>query len=263
MKTLRLESADFDKNYKSHEEYESLTKERQTALLHLQRALFHHKKRVIFAFEGWDAAGKGGAIRRLTELLDPRGVRVHSISAPSPEEQGKHYLYRFWEKLPPQGHIAVFDRTWYGRVLVERIEGFCTQKEWQRAYDEINEFERTLTDDDVIMVKFFLHITKDEQKERFLDRLNDPLKHWKMTPEDLRNREKWDDYAKAINDMLAKTNTEHAPWHLIAANNKHYTRAKTLKISCETLEKRIDAESPFADANWVAAAIKALNDEKN
>lgn len=263
MKTLCLESVDFDKKYKSQEEYEKLTKERQSRLLHLQHAVFHHKKRVILALEGWDAAGKGGAIRRLTELLDPRGVRVHSISSPSPEEQGTHYLYRFWNKLPSPGHIAIFDRTWYGRVLVERIEGFCSKKEWQRAYHEINEFERMLTDDGVIVVKFFLHITKDKQKERFLDRLNDPIKHWKMTPEDLRNREKWDDYTKAINDMLAKTNTENAPWHLIAANNKHYTRAKTLKLTCETLEKRIDAESPFADAEWVAAAIAALTKEKS
>lgn len=263
MKSQSLDAIKFERDYQPEAQYQQSIKERQTKLLQLQRAVFHQKHRVIFAFEGWDAAGKGGAIRHLTELLDPRGVRVHSISAPSAEEQGKHYLFRFWDKLPAPGHIAIFDRTWYGRVLVERVEKLCSEKEWSRAYQEINEFERTLTDDGIILVKIFLHISKDEQKQRFLSRLLNPLKHWKMTPDDLRNRKKWSDYTLAINEMFAKTDLKQAPWHLIPANHKAYTRAKTLKIACDTLHAKIDDTAPLTDGEWVRDAIKALNAENS
>ena len=154
--------------------------------------------------EGWDAAGKGGAIKRVTEHLDPRGFQVNPIGAPAPHEKRYHYLQRFWRKLPQYGQITIFDRSWYGRVLVERVEGFATKEEWTRAYDEINDFEKLLTDDHYIIGKFFYHISKDEQLKRFKDRENNPLKRWKITDEDWRNREKWDEYVEAMEEMFEK-----------------------------------------------------------
>jgi len=187
--------------------YTKALKKWQKAMFEVQHAYFRQGRRVILMFEGWDAAGKGGVIRRITEKLDPRGFRVHPISAPSLDEQGRHYLYRFQTRLPKPVTIAIFDRSYYERVLVERIEGFSIEDEWQRAYTEINEFERLLMDDGVKVIKFFFHITPEEQLKRFELRLTDPVKQWKLTEEDIRNRLKWSEYEFAIDGMFRHTCT--------------------------------------------------------
>ena len=171
---------------------------------------------------------------------DPRGFDVHPIASPLPHELNRQYLWRFWTRLPRTGHIAIFDRTWYGRVMVERLEGFCGEKDWQRAYNEINEFERTLTDWGAVVLKFWIHIDQDTQLARFTDRQNTPEKQWKITDEDWRNREKWPQYEVAVDEMLQKTSTVNAPWHIIESNDKKYARIRTLKIIVEALEKACD-----------------------
>jgi len=230
----------------------------QTSLLDVQSAYFRQKKRAIIVFEGWDASGKGGVIRRITEKLDSRGFRVHPIAAPSIEEQGCHYLYRFQTRLPKPGTLAIFDRSYYGRVLVERIEKLASPHEWQRAYQEINEFERLLIDDDVRITKFFLHITPEEQLKRFQARLSNPIKQWKITQEDIRNRQKWGEYELAIEDMLQQTSTQAAPWHVIPANNKWNLRVTILKQLCEALSHNIDLSPPPLDTELIHAAQKHL-----
>jgi AMP-polyphosphate phosphotransferase len=204
-------------------------------LLELQHALKEAKRSVIIVAEGPDAAGKGGMIKRLVERLDPRHIRVYSTIKPTDEEYAHHYFWRFWNKLPRRGEIAIFDRSWYGRLLVERVEGFCTRTEWQRAYREINEFERVLHDDGMIIIKMWLQISKQEQMARFKKRAADPMKHWKITDEDWRNRNKWNAYLKAAEDMFAKTSPEFAPWQVIPANYKWYARVKSLETVCKRL----------------------------
>lgn len=238
--------------------YAASLKEVQAKLLAVQQAYFHQKLRAIVVFEGWDAAGKGGTIRRLTEKLDPRGFRVHPISAPSQEEQGRHYLYRFHRRLPRPGSIAILDRSYYGRVLVEKVNGLARKQEWQRAYQEINEFERLLMDDGVRIIKLFLHIDPDEQLKRFDLRLRNPIKRWKLTEEDLRNRQQWPEYHKAINKMFRKTSTVSAPWHVVAANHKWFVRVKALQIIAATLAEGIDLSPPPLDEGLVAAAEMQL-----
>jgi AMP-polyphosphate phosphotransferase len=203
---------------------------------------------LVIVYEGWDAAGKGGNIRRLTERLDPRFFTVHAISKPTPEELDHHYLWRFWTRLAPRGHLVIFDRSWYGRVLVERVEGFATTDEWQRAYDEINQFERLLVDDGGLIVKVWLHISSDEQLHRFNARMADPRKRWKMTDEDWRNREKWDQYEAAINDMIERT-AAPVPWHLIEANDKRWARIKVLQIMVESLQRRLGVDPATLASN--------------
>lgn len=191
---------------------------------------------VSVVFEGWDASGKGGAIKRLVSPLDPRHVRVVSFAAPTYDEKRHHFLTRFWKVLPGWGGMAVFDRSWYGRILVERVEGFATQEQWQRAYDEIKAFERTLVDEGMLIVKFWLHITADEQLRRFERRAADPLKNWKLTDEDWRNRDKRPQYEAAVTEMLERTDTSFAPWHVVEANSKRYARVVVL----ETVNRRIE-----------------------
>jgi polyphosphate kinase 2 (PPK2 family) len=202
----------------------------QLRMLRIQQGIYHGNQRVIIAFEGVDAAGKGGAIRRITESLDPRGFRVHPISAPRRKEQGKHYLYRFWRKIPAPGMISIYDRTWYGRVLVERIEKLTPKERWRAAYSEINQFEKLLSDDGVKIIKICLKISKEEQLKRFEERLKDPYKQWKITKEDIRNRSKWDEYMKAYEDMFHETSSPCAPWHVIETDNKDEARIKVLQI---------------------------------
>ncbi|RNF51493.1 polyphosphate kinase [Marinomonas hwangdonensis] len=238
--------------------YRKILKKRQKEMQRVQQAYYHQGKRAIIIFQGWDASGKGGAIRRLTEYLDPRGYRVHPIAAPSAEEQGKHYLYRFQTKLPKVGTLAIFDRSWYERVLTERVEGFASDMEWQRAYQEINEYERMLTDDGVKIIKIFTHISKDEQLERFEERLRNPLKQWKLTEEDIRNREKWDEHENAINDMLELTSTEQSPWHVIPANHKWYTRIAVLETVVNALSEGMDLTPPPIDEALVRSAEHTL-----
>ena len=211
----------------------------QKKLAKLHNELYRKKIPVIIAYEGWDAAGKGGNIKRIAGALDPRGYDVHPIASPEPHEKSRHYLWRFWTRLPKTGHIAIFDRTWYGRVMVERLEGFCSRNDWQRAYNEINEFERELKDWGAVIIKFWVQIDKDTQLARFNDRENNPQKRWKITDEDWRNREKWDQYEDAVNEMIQKTSTDFAPWHILESNNKYYARIKALKIVIKELEKAL------------------------
>ena len=181
-------------------------------------------------------------IRRLTSRLDPRGYQVNPTAAPNDLEKVHHYLWRFWNHMPKAGHIAVFDRTWYGRVMVERIEGFCTETEWKRAYQEINEMESHLANDGAVVLKFWLHIDKDEQERRFRDRENNPAKRWKITDEDWRNRSKWDQYEEAVNEMLVRTSTTWAPWIVVEGNDKRYARIRVLETVVEALERKIAAK---------------------
>lgn len=209
----------------------------QLKLLRIQQGIFHKKDRVIIIFEGFDAAGKGGAIRKITEMLDPRGFRVIPIGPPNPDEQGTHWLYRFWKELPKPGQITIFDRSWYGRVLVEKVEKLTSEKRIKDAYREINEFENQLINDGIILIKFFLAISKDTQYQRFQDRLNDPYKQWKITIDDVRSREKWDDYVKAVDELFKKNHTTLAPWNLIPANDKKLARFQILSVLTNSLKK--------------------------
>lgn len=195
---------------------------------------------ILLVFEGWDAAGKGGAIRRLTQEIDPRLFEVHNISAPSSEEIQHHYLWRFWNRIPKKGQIGIFDRSHYGRVLVERVEGFASESEWSRAYEEILLFEEQLLAFGTIIIKFWLHIDKEEQLVRFESRKNDPLKRWKLTDEDWRNRDKWSLYEEAANQMFQKTNAPKAPWILVPANDKYFARKTVLESVVERLEEELE-----------------------
>jgi polyphosphate kinase 2 (PPK2 family) len=211
------------------DEYEHQSKRLQKQLFHIEHELYLARVPAVILFEGWDAAGKGGAIKRLTRGLDPRGYEVIPIAAPSDWEKAHHYLWRFWEHVPKAGHITIFDRTWYGRVLVERVEGFCTEAEWKRAYGEINDFERQLADFGTVVVKFWLQIDAAEQLRRFQERQQTPYKQWKITDEDWRNREKRPRYEPAVAEMLERTSTAHAPWTILEANCKLFARIKALR----------------------------------
>lgn len=234
----KLKDVSLDKTI-TDEKYKKQLKKLQEELSELHNKIYRKRVPVVVCYEGWDAAGKGGNIRRVAAALDPRGYEVVPIASPTAPELAHHYLWRFWTRLPKDGHVAIFDRTWYGRVMVERIEGFCTTEDWQRAYREINEFERQLYDWGAVVVKFWLHIDQDEQLRRFNDRQNTPSKQWKITDEDWRNREKWDQYEEAIDDMLRYTSTDFAPWHIIESQNKKYGRIKALKILIDAIKDRL------------------------
>lgn len=236
----RIRLADLDQTKSlTQDEYKSQVRDLQLRLLNRQLELRERKIPFVILIEGPDAAGKGGTIKRLTERLDPRLVRVHSINKPTAEEFARHYLWRFWTKLPARGELAVFDRSWYGRVLVERVERFCTEAEWQRAYDEINHLEKLLVDDGTLLVKLWLHVTKDEQLARFKARSADPYKHWKIGDEDWRNRKHWNEHITAAEEMFEKTDTALAPWTVIPANFKWYARVKALKAVCKRLDEAL------------------------
>lgn len=219
--------------------YKKQLKTCQKKLAGLQNRIHRRGIPVIIGYEGWDAAGKGGNIKRVTEALDPRGYTVHPIAAPEPHEKNRHYLWRFVEKLPKKGDIAIFDRTWYGRVMVERLEGFCSVNDWQRAYNEINEFEYDLNRWGAVIIKFWLQIDEDTQLARFKAREANPEKQWKITDEDWRNRDKWPQYEQAVNEMIEKTSTTFAPWHILESCDKNYARVKALNIITEALENRL------------------------
>lgn len=226
-------------------------KEKKRALGKRLRVLhdYLYKKQIplLVLYEGWDAGGKGGNIRRLTEKLDPRGYRVIPTAAPDFVEKNHQYLWRFWRDLPKSGHIAIFDRTWYGRVMVERIEGFCREDEWKRAYREINEFEEALHQWGAIIVKFWIQIDQEEQLKRFNARQENPAKWWKITDEDWRNREKWPQYEEAVNDMLRETSTEYAPWTIIEGNDKKFARIKAMQTVVDTIEEKLVMDYNRAD----------------
>ena len=234
--TLRLSKVDLEATV-DRQAAEAEILDLQEKLYELQVRYWLEKRRAVFVFEGWDAAGKGGAIKRMTALMDPRGYKVWPIAAPGEEERAQHYLWRFMTRMPPKGTIAVFDRSWYGRVLVERIEGFCSEREWKRAYGEINAFERTLTDDGVTMVKLFLHIDKETQLTRFKLREKDPIKNFKIGEDDWRNRKRWKDYEDAYQEMFDRTHRPDAPWVLVAANDKRAARIQVLSCAIEALEQ--------------------------
>ena len=238
MRTTVLDGVDVSLTM-TKEDYKKRLSVLQKELTRLQNEMYLKRIPVVVALEGWDAAGKGGAIKRLTEPLDPRGYEVVPTAAPNDIEKAHHYLWRFWRAMPKDGHMTIFDRTWYGRVMVERIEGFCSQAEWRRAYREINQMEQNLTDHGVIVLKFWLQIDKDEQERRFNERMEDPEKQWKITDEDWRNREKWDAYVKAVDEMILRTSTTYAPWTIVEADSKYYARIKILETVVRALKNRI------------------------
>ncbi|MCI9184337.1 MAG: polyphosphate:AMP phosphotransferase [Lachnospiraceae bacterium] len=233
-----LSGVDLSKSL-TREEYKEKVGKLQKRLEILHSEIYRLRIPVVLGFEGWDAGGKGGAIKRLTSHLDPRGYQVCPTASPNDIERKHHYLWRFWNKVPKAGHIAIFDRTWYGRVMVERIEGFCTEDEWKRAYQEINEMEAHMANAGAVVLKFWLHIDKDEQERRFKERMAIPEKQWKITDEDWRNREKWDQYEIAVNEMLVRTSTTYAPWIVVAGNSKYYARVKVLQTVVDALEAKI------------------------
>ena len=233
-----LSGVDLTKNL-TREEYKEQIDDLQKKLEMLHSEIYRRRIPVVLGFEGWDAGGKGGAIKRLTSHLDPRGYQVCPTAAPNDIEKKHHYMWRFWNHVPKAGHIAIFDRTWYGRVMVERIEGFCSDEEWKRAYQEINEMEAHMANAGAVVLKFWLQIDKDEQERRFKERMDNPEKQWKITDEDWRNREKWDQYEQAVNEMLVRTSTTYAPWIVVEGNCKYYARVKVLRTVVEALEARI------------------------
>lgn len=237
-KTGVLSGVDLTKTL-TRKDYKEQIDKLQKRLEVLHNEIYQLRIPVIIGFEGWDAGGKGGAIKRLTSHLDPRGYQVNPTAAPNDIEKVHHYLWRFWNNVPKAGHIAIFDRTWYGRVMVERIEGFCEEAEWKRAYQEINEMEAHMANAGAIVLKFWLHIDKDEQERRFKERMADPAKQWKITDEDWRNREKWEQYEEAVNEMLVRTSTTYAPWIVVEGNCKYYARVKVLETVVETMERKV------------------------
>ncbi len=257
---FRLAELDLDRRLADEPSYQQKLRKLQLAMLELEEIYRVERRRGIIALEGWDASGKSGAIHRLIEKLDPRWVHVWSIGRPTPEEQGRHYLWRFWQRLPPQGQIAIFDRTWYGRVLVERVEALARPKEWRRAYDEINAFEKMLVDDGVRLVKLFLHISEEEQLRRFRERITTPTKHWKVSPEDIRNRARRRDYLAALDDMFELTSTAAARWHVVPAEYKWFARIAMAKTVVKALGKGITLGPPALDPEVLKAA--AILDRK-
>jgi polyphosphate kinase 2 (PPK2 family) len=241
------------------EEYRTKLTLYQLQLRELAYQLYVRKRTLVVVFEGWDASGKGGNIKRLTEKLDPRGYEVFSIAAPQGEGKTHHYLWRFWQRLKPphEKQIQLFDRSWYGRVMVERIEGFCTTEEWKRAYREINAFERQLVDAGMVLAKFWIHISPEEQLRRFELREHTPYKSWKLTEEDWRNRERWEEYRVAVEDMLVKTSTLTAPWTVVEGESKWFARVKTLETLVSLLSKELD----FTPRNTLAT-VKAKKKKK-
>ena len=221
------------------DEYRKKLKGCQQRIFELEHEIYVKRMPVVILYEGWDAAGKGGNIRRLTQSMDPRGYEVIPVAAPNDVEKAHHYLWRFWKAFPKAGHITIFDRSWYGRVMVERIEGFCSEQEWRRAYREINEMEEQLVNFGTVLIKFWLHIDKDEQLQRFEARRQTPHKQWKITDEDWRNREKWDQYKLAVDEMLFRTSTAGAPWTIVEANSKYYARIKVLETVIASIEAQL------------------------
>jgi polyphosphate kinase 2 (PPK2 family) len=262
MARIRLKDLDMDARLEDEVEYERRLGQLQKKMLSIQQTYFHEGRRGIVAVEGWDAAGKGGMIRRLTEKLDPRGFKVWPIGPPEPSEQGRHYLYRFWTRLPEPGTLAVFDRSWYGRVLVERVDKLVPREAWKRAYSEINGFERMLIDDGVCLVKIFMHITRAEQLRRFAARLEDPYKRWKLRESDIRVHLQWNEYRRAMEDMFDETSTKFAPWHPIAANQKWYARIAAITQITDQFSRGVDLRPPPIDPKVRKEALKLLAKNK-
>ncbi|MBB5687349.1 polyphosphate kinase 2 family protein [Sphingobium boeckii] len=255
---MTIDLSDYEKGEKFEGDYDAALKAAQERVSRVQAAYISQGRRAILVFEGWDAAGKGGAIGRLTSELDPRYFEVWPISAPTQAEKERHFLWRFWTKLPGAGDIAIFDRSWYGRVLVERVEGFATDAEWKRGFDEINEFEAQQKDSGTVIAKLFLHITQEEQDKRLIDRLDHPWKRWKTGKEDFRNRARRADYLAAMHDMFKQTNTRWAPWKVIDANSKKAARIAVMMHVADRLEAAVKMDPPEIDPEVLALAKDAL-----
>lgn len=255
---MAIRLSDYEKGAPFDGDYDDALKQVQRRLERVQTAHIVHGKRSVVMFEGWDAAGKGGVIKRMTALLDPRYYHVWPISAPTEVEQGHHYLWRFWTRMPTTREIAVFDRSWYGRVLVERVEGFAKRKEWKRAYDEINDFEAQQCESGNRIIKLFLHITQETQDRQFIQRLDDPWKRWKTGEEDYRNRARRDDYLKAYRDMFDKTDTKQAPWIVVDMNDRKSGRIAALTAIADALEGHVPMKPPPLDPAVAALAEKAF-----
>ncbi len=257
----RLSEADLSKRLGKAEYFDELV-DLQAKLSRIQQAYLFHGHKGVIVLEGWDAAGKGGTIRRISQALDPRSFKVWPIGAPRNYYLNRHYLLRFWERLPPEGAISAFDRSWYGRVLVERLENFTPESRWRAAYREINDFERMLIDDGARIVKLFFHISQDEQMDRFTERLRNPMKRWKLTYEDFRNRERWGEAEIAVDEMLARTSTDIAPWHVIPANNKKYARIRAMRAIVDALSSGVDLNPQHLDHRTLDEASKVLEVEE-
>ena len=262
----KLDKIDMIEGPIDEKQYERELKKLQNKLVDLQ---VHHLRtggRVVIGLDGWDAAGKGGLIQRVVGGLEPRSTLVWRIGAPTREEQGRHYLWRFWQRLPAPGNWSIFDRTWYGRVLVERVEGLCEKSAWKRAYDEINEFERQLADDGVRIVKLLVHVSAKEQKKRMIERLTKPHKRHKVGLEDFRNIARREQYLEAYDEMLEKTDTKHAPWHVIASDDKEHARLEGLRVLVEEIGRGVTLVETGLDPALAEAAFKMwgwkLDDEK-
>lgn len=251
-----IDLSDYESGGKVDDYHDRLTA-LQERLGHIQTAHIIHKRRAIIVFEGWDAAGKGGIIRRLTADWDPRYFEVWPIAAPTPEELSHHFLWRFWRRLPAQHNIAVFDRSWYGRVLVERVEGFATTAEWKRGYAEINDFEAQQAETGATLIKIFVHVTQKTQDKRLRERIETPWKRWKTGLDDYRNRARRADYLDAMHEMFARTNTEIAPWVVIDGNDKKAARIAALTAIADALEARVPMDPPALDPAVEAAARAA------
>ncbi|TCT23983.1 polyphosphate:AMP phosphotransferase [Thiobaca trueperi] len=239
------------------DQYKTDLKRLQTEINELAWTAYNKKRSTVLMFEGVDAGGKGGAIRRITTAIDARLYRAIPVAAPTDEEKAHHYLWRFWRHIPRAGHITLYDRSWYGRVLVERVEGYASDAEWRRAYSEINRFEEQLVDSGVILLKFWLHISQDEQLKRFKDRESVPYKRYKITEDDWRNREKWPYYKEAVNEMVARTSTRHAAWTLIEGDDKAYARVKVMRTICDTLSESLKGD-PIPTAGYVPCGEKRI-----
>ena len=255
---MTIDLSDYEKGKKYGGDYDADLAALQERLAKIQVAHIIHDHRSVILFEGWDAAGKGGIIKRMTADWDPRHYQVHPISAPTEEERDHHYLWRFWTKLPASRNIAIFDRSWYGRVLVERVEGFCSKAEWTRAYDEINAFERQQIDAGTHIIKLFVHITQDTQDEQLAQRLDTPWKRWKTGADDYRNRARRADYLDAMHDMFRATDRKEAPWHIIDNNNRKAGRIAALTYVADRLEALVPLDFPDADPAVVKLAHDAF-----
>ncbi len=258
IKPPRLARADMSHKL-DNDTYERMLARLQRKLTQIQQAYLFQQRSGVMVFEGWDAAGKGGTIRRISAALDPRSFKVWPIGPPRKYYLERNHLLRFMERLPPAGAMTAFDRSWYGRVLVERIEGLTPKARWKAAYREINNFERMISDDGSRLIKLFFHITPEEQLARFEERMRNPLKRWKLSYEDFRNRQRWQDYADAIDEMFERTSTSHAPWHLIPANDKKYARIEAISKIVECFGHKVDLSPPTLDDTVISEALKLMD----
>lgn len=259
---MTIDLSEYESGDKFDGDYDRALEAVQARLERIQVAHILHKRAAIVVLEGWDAAGKGGIIKRLTASWDPRFFQVMPIAAPSEVELAHHFLWRFWTRLPARGHIAIFDRSWYGRVLVERVEGYASKAEWKRGYDEINDFEAQQIEAGATMVKLFVHITQDKQDKELRERLDDPWKRWKTGADDYRNRSKRADYLDAMHDMFAHTSTKTAPWRIIDGNSRKAGRIAALTAIADKLEANVPMDPPALDPDFEKMARAALAEDR-